>query len=84
MPRFRLHIHDRRGFSCGEERLDLAGLHVALGYALDGIRSMAGEELHSGVLSPIGRMEIADEAGGIVDVIRYIDAIEVRLPENGR
>lgn len=81
MPRFYLHIHDRGGLSCDEEGLELADLATARGYALDGIRSMASDDLRSGVLSLDGRVEITDGSGTILDVVRFLDAIELRLPE---
>ncbi len=82
MSRFHLHIHDRAGLSFDEEGLELANLEAARNHALDGIRSMAGEEVRSGVLNLDGRVEITDEEGNLLDTIRFVDAIELRLPED--
>lgn len=84
MPRFHLHIHDQGGLSCDEDGLELPDLAAARASALDGIRSIAGEEVRTGVLSLDGRVEIADGAGTILDVVRFVDAIELRLPEESR
>jgi hypothetical protein len=84
MPRFHLHIHDRGGVSFDEEGLELADLRAARAYAVDGIRSLAGEEVRFGQLSLDIRVEIADEAGRILETVRFADAIEVRLPEEAR
>jgi hypothetical protein len=84
VPRFHLHIHDPGGVSRDEEGLDLADLSAARACALDGIRSMAGEEVRGGVLSLDGRVEIADPAGNILEIVRFADAVELRLPEDDR
>ncbi len=82
MSRFHLHIHDSGGLSRDEEGLELADLAAARFHALDGIRSMAGEEVRTGMLSLEGRIEITDGAGTVLEVVRFVDAIELRLPED--
>jgi hypothetical protein len=82
VPRFHLNIHDRGGLSYDEEGLELADLAAARSSAFDGIRSMASDDVRSGVLDLNGRVEITDEAGSILEIVRFLDAIELRLPED--
>lgn len=84
MPRFHLHIQDRAGRSPDEEGLELEDLAAARSQALDGIRSLAGEEVRTGVLTLDGHVEITDQAGNLLDVVRFVDAVELRLPEDAR
>ncbi len=82
MPRFHLHIHDGAGLSPDEESLDLENLAAARAHAVRGIRSLAGEEVRTGHLSLEGRVEITDDAGTLLDTVRFVDAVEVRLPQD--
>ena len=84
MPRFHLHIYDRGGVSCDEEGLELPDLGSASAYAIDGIRSIASEDVRSGRLDLAGRIEIADDSGAILDTIRVAEAVEVLPPEDER
>ncbi len=49
--------------------------------AVDGIRSVLAEEVRHGRLDTHGRMEIADERGQVLAVIRFSEAIALRLEE---
>jgi hypothetical protein len=81
MPRYHLHIYHRAGVSCDEEGLDLPDLITATTYAIDGIRSIASEEVRGGRLDLDGRVDIADDSGTILDSVRVAEAVEVLPPE---
>lgn len=80
MPRFHLHIYDRAGISRDEEGLELADLGSAREWAIDGIRSIVSEQVRAGRLDLEGRVEIADEAGTVLEIVRFPEAVEVRPP----
>ncbi len=84
MPRFHLHIYNSGGTSCDEEGLELPDLDSARAYAIDGIRSLASEEVRAGRLDLAGRVEIADEAGTVLEVVGFPEAVEIRPPEEQR
>jgi hypothetical protein len=84
MPRFHLHLYDRAGVSSDEEGLELADLDSARARAIDGIRSIASQEVRGGRLDLEGRIEIADEAGTVLGTVRFPEAVEVRRPEDER
>ena len=84
MPLFFLHVFNRTGCSRDEEGLDLPDLDAARAEAVEGIRSILRDEVARGTLDLEGRIEIADEAGRIVDVVAFNDAIEVREETEAR
>lgn len=84
MPRYHLHIYNRAGLSCDEEGLDLPDLESARESAIDGIRSILSEEVRAGRFDLAGRVEIADGAATVLEIVRFAEAIEVQPPEDGR
>jgi hypothetical protein len=83
MPRFHLHIYDRAGSARDEEGLELTDLDEARASAVDGIRSLASQEVRVGLLDLEGRVEIADEGGTVLGIVRFPEAVEIRPPAEG-
>lgn len=84
MPRYHLHLYDRVGVSLDEEGLDLPDLDAARASAIDGIRSVASQDVLGGSLDLEGRIEIADAAGAILGIVPFSEAVEVHPPEEER
>jgi hypothetical protein len=84
MPLFHLHVYDRAGVACDEEGIDLPDLATARACAIDGIRSIASQDVRGGLLDLEGRVEIADDAGTVLGIVRFPEAVEVRPPEDER
>lgn len=84
MPRFHFHSHARDGVSCDEDGMELPDLESARACAIDGIRSIASEEVRSGRPDLEGRIEIVDDSGAILDTVRFPEAVEVLPPEEER
>lgn len=80
MPRYFLHIVNRVGFAPDEEGVELDDLPAAVEQAKDGIRSIISDEARSGRIDLNGRVEIADEAGAILQVVPFPDAFEIVMP----
>jgi hypothetical protein len=83
MPRYHLHIYNRAGVSRDEEGLELPDLEAARESATEGIRSILSEEVRGGRFDLEGRVEIADGAGTVLEIVRFPEAVEVRPPEGG-
>lgn len=79
MQRFFLHLHNGVGVirdDEGQQFDDLGGERQA---ACESIRDILSNEVRDGVLDLRGRVEIADEAGAILAIVAYTDAVELRL-----
>ena len=79
MTRFYLHIHNGIGLSEDEEGCECPDLEAARNEAIRGIRSLLAAELIEGSIDLCGRIEVADEAGRIVAVVPFRDAVELHL-----
>ncbi len=84
MPRFHLNLYNRAGASRDEEGLELPDLDSARAAAIDGIRSLASEEVRRGRLDLAGRVEILDEAGTLLATIAFAEAVEILPSEDER
>ncbi len=79
MPRFFLHIRNSTGLTVDEEGHEFPDLAMAEAEAINGIRSVLAEDLRSGVLDLRGQVEISDEAGKLVRIVRFREALELYL-----
>ena len=82
MPRFYLHVHNRTGFARDEEGGDFPNLHAARAQAIEGIRSILGDEARHGMIDLNGLIEIATAEGKVVEVVRFSEAFELRLEDD--
>lgn len=78
MPRYFFHLYNRIGEALDPEGRELSDLEAARLVAVEEIRAMLGEEVAQGLLDLRGYIEIADEGGQVLDVVRFEEAIEVR------
>jgi hypothetical protein len=78
MPRYYLHIHNGTGFTRDEEGEEFSGPDEAYEGALAGIRSLLADDLGHGEIDLNGRIEIADDVGGIVRTVSFEEAVKVR------
>ncbi len=81
MSRFFPHIRNSIGLAVDEEGQEFPDLAAAEAEALNGIRSVLAEELRGGVLDLRGQVEISDETGKLVRVVRFREALELHLDE---
>lgn len=81
MPIYFLHIRNGDGFTEAEEGEELADVAAARESAIAGIRSLLSQEVQEGRFDLRGRIEITDEAGGLVAAVRFDEAVELRVGE---
>ena len=81
MPRYYLHIHNSSGFVEDEEGHEQPDLRAARDKALDGIRSLLAEEVRQGMLDLRGRIEIAGDTQQILSIVRFAEAVDLRLEQ---
>lgn len=79
MPRYFLHVHNTTGSASDEEGAELAGLEAARERALEGIRSIVADEALHGLLDLRGQVDIADEAGRVIEVVAFSEAFETHV-----
>jgi hypothetical protein len=79
MQRFYFHLFNSIGYVPDEEGLEFPGLDSARQAAIANIRSLLQGDLEEGVIDLRGWIEIADQAGGVLAVIPFADAVELRL-----
>jgi hypothetical protein len=77
MPRFYLHIHNSLGFAPDEEGRELADVERARDEAVKGARSLLSEEVSEGQLDLRGRIEVTDEQGKLVSVVKFEDVLRI-------
>ena len=76
MPRFFFHLKD--GITlCDEEGMTFATVEEARGEALRTAREIMADEIRSGSLTLVDRIEIADEGGNAVTVVTFADAVRI-------
>jgi hypothetical protein len=75
--RYRLHIHCEQCFAEDEEGVNLPSLEAARQEAVRGVRSILCDELMRGELNLRGHIDVLDEAGTLVDTIKFEDAIRI-------
>lgn len=80
MPLYFFNIHNTGGFTPDEEGQELASPAEAHAAALAGIRSLLAGEVDQGTMDLDGRIEILDEAGKIILVVSFDEAVDVRPP----
>ena len=81
---FHLNIRNGIGLVEDEEGRDLFDLEAARLDAIEGIRSIISEEAKSGLVDLTGQIEICDDAGNLLCLVRYADAFDLRLGRRKR
>lgn len=84
MARFYFQLYNNVGFVPDQQGQLLPDLDSARQQAIGSIRSMVSEDAKQGVVDLGGRIEIMSESGDLLDVIRFAEAVEVRLGEESR
>ncbi|MDO6414166.1 hypothetical protein Q4F19_07215 [Sphingomonas sp. BIUV-7] len=77
--RYYLTIYNGIGMVEDEEGRDFASLAEAKAAAIDGIRSLISEEARQGTVDLTGRIEVLDSLGKLLCLVRYEEAIDLRL-----
>lgn len=77
MPRYFLHIRDEDGLTPDEEGAELPDLDAAKAEAIAGARDILAEKLRAGEVLSGAVIEIADETGQVLAVVRFRDAIRL-------
>lgn len=77
MTRFYFDVIDHAGLTRDEDGQDLASLAVAREVAIQGIRSMLGDDLLLGFIDFFGRIDIKDRDQNLLATIRYRDAVSL-------
>ena len=83
MPCYHFNIQNGTGFIEDEEGRDLPDLDAVRAEALEGIRSILTEDVRKGYLDLGGRIEVLDEAGSLLLVVPFADAVEIRRAPGG-
>lgn len=78
MRRFYFHLDNRIGHLRDEEGQELADLAAARWAAIINIRSLLKADIDEGLLDFHGQIEIADELGAVLAVVRFSEAVELR------
>jgi hypothetical protein len=76
MPRYFFHLFNDV-VSRDEEGVELPNNAVAMQHAAASAREMAAESVREGQLILDHRIEVTDEAGGRIGVVRFADVVEV-------
>jgi hypothetical protein len=82
MSRYFLNVFNRTGTTMDDEGQELADLTAACAQAMMSVRSILSDEALDGKLDLCGRIEVTDEAAGILAVVPFIDAFELYLPDD--
>ena len=77
MARFYLHLHNGIGYVRDEDGQDLAELSQARDLAIVSIRDIIGAEAKKGRIDLRGRIEITDDAGKVLAVVPFSEALTV-------
>jgi hypothetical protein len=81
VPRYHFQIINDTGLTPDPDGQRLPNLHEARWQAIRGIRSILSDEVKQGVFDVTGRIEITDSDQKPLAVVRFSDAIELRLPD---
>ena len=77
MPRYFLHVCNGMGFLEDPEGVELADLEAARRKAIEGLRDLMAGEMKAGQLNQASFVEIADEAGALLCLVSFEDAVTV-------
>ena len=75
MPHYHFNLFNTIGLVADEEGRDLPDLDSARAEALKAARSIIAEEVLAGSLDLDGRLEVTDEAGGLLFTLGFAEAV---------
>ncbi|MEA1015663.1 hypothetical protein SH591_13050 [Sphingomonas sp. LY54] len=83
MPRFYFHIRSDDVEILDDEGSEFPDLDAAWREAIDGARGILSQEVLKGSLPLHERIDIADEAGGVLRTVPFTDVVEIGVsPED--
>lgn len=82
MPHYYFDLYNGHGPVIDEEGSDLADQAAARAMALDSIRSMVSEDVGRGIIDLTGRIEVKDKDHTLLLSVTYLEAFQVRLPDD--
>ncbi len=77
MPRYFFNIYND-DVTIDDEGVELADVPAARSYAVVGARSLIVESVGLGHLTRHHRIEIKDESGGLLETVRFDEAIDIK------
>lgn len=83
MTRLFFHAHSNEGNARDEEGIEIDDEQAAYQVALENIRSIVAEEARRGLLDLDGRIDVADAEGKLVLLVPFVEAFDLRLPDEG-
>jgi hypothetical protein len=78
MARYFLHIRDRNGYAFDDVGCELPGLDAVRRRALEAARSLIADDVQCGLIDLVGAIEVTDEMGEQVLVLRFADSVRIR------
>jgi hypothetical protein len=80
--RFFFHLHNSIGLTKDQEGRELDDITQARNEAIIGVRSViAAEVIEEGRIDLRGKLEIADASGKILDVVQFIEVVNISTPD---
>ena len=83
MPRYYFHLWNGIGSVPDEEGEEIHDLLAARFRAIENIRSILKGDIDEGLIDLTGHIDIADEAGAVLERVHFAQAVVLRLPEQG-
>ena len=77
MPRYFMHVCNGMGFIEDPEGVELPDLPAARENAIAGLRDLMAGEMKAGQLNAASFVEIVDEAGDLLSLVSFQDAVTV-------
>lgn len=84
MPRYHFHLWNSIGRVPDEEGEELHDRVAARVRAIENIRSILKGDIDEGLIDLGGYIDIADEAGAVLERVDCAEAVALRLAEQGR
>jgi hypothetical protein len=81
MARYYFNVRNGSGYTEDEEGQEIADADGARAKAVEGALSLLSAEVLTGSLDLRGRIEVTDEAGELVHLVNFEDALQVRTGE---
>lgn len=75
MARYHFHVRDSSGLSSDPDGMVLKDIAAARHVAIIGARSLLCDDISRGLLDLRGSIEVTDDLGDIVLVVRFEDAV---------
>lgn len=83
MTRLFFHTFNGEGDTRDEEGIEIVDECAAFKIAQESIRSIVAEEARRGLIDLEGRIDVVDEDGKLFLNVSFVEAFEIRLPDQG-